>query len=944
MRRIALALSAMLIPAGRVALAQDEDSVANTWANFESMPVTPIGLTPDGTKLLAVNLDGGRLSVFTFQNPTLPVLAQEIPVGVDPVSVRARTNDEVWVVNSLSDSISIVSLSQGVVVETLSTGDEPRDVVFAGSPVRAFVTCGTQRKVDVFDPANRQFVTSISVDMWDPHAMAVSADGSRIYAISRISGNGTVCIPDNIVLPTDQQALLFPGAPVTGFITNYSNPAYSTYTGTFTQVDRDLAILNANSLTVQQYVSTVGTVNFHLALRPGADSVFVTNTQALNTTRFEPNLNGHFVDHRITPVTGLSGAPVVGAASDLNPGFNYAGGQSATNISTGVAQPMGIVFNAAGTTAYLAAFGSDRVAELDAATGAVTGRIESRIEFNGATDVSPERMRGPVGLVLDETNNRLYVWNRVSRTISVASTLTKAVLAEVPISRFERIPSEILKGRPHLYNARAGNGISSCAVCHISGRTDGIGWDLGDPNGQPVVVTLRDNSLFTEHPLKGPMVTQSLQGLKDTEPFHWRGDKVDFNAFNPAFQGLLGGVQLPSAQMQDFTNFIETVAYPPNPYRQLNDTVPNTLFGTTSINPAAGELIFNTLPTLGTFTCENCHLNPTGTDTALQLELSSQPMKTAQLRNAYEKGLFVSTASANGTFQTGFGYLHEGLFHGVVDFVNQTFGGVGGTLNPQQVLDVCGFVYCHPTDTAPAVGRTVTLDPVTFADPVRLSTIGTLQAQAIAGKCDLIVKANIGGVERGALFKTVSGFFEPDTIGLPNLTLQDLQVFATFTPMNFIGVAKGTGRRLGIDRDLDTVLNFDDSPASFLSFFGSPTNGCCGTVDTGFLGEPYIGANAVTMSCTGLPALGTAILAMSTTIDPGTPFQGITQYVPLSAPTTILLTKSADLFGTAAHSMAVPDDPALIGVPFHFQWVGFDAAGPQGLTASRRMSVTPYQP
>ena len=29
----------------------------------------------------------------------------EIPVGLEPVSVRARTNDEVWVVNEVSDSV-----------------------------------------------------------------------------------------------------------------------------------------------------------------------------------------------------------------------------------------------------------------------------------------------------------------------------------------------------------------------------------------------------------------------------------------------------------------------------------------------------------------------------------------------------------------------------------------------------------------------------------------------------------------------------------------------------------------------------------------------------------------------------------------------------------------------------------------------------------------------
>lgn len=65
-----------------------------------------------------------------------------VPVGLEPVAVAARTNDEVWVVNHMSDSISVVDVSASPprVVRTLLVGDEPRDIVFAGSPQRAFIT------------------------------------------------------------------------------------------------------------------------------------------------------------------------------------------------------------------------------------------------------------------------------------------------------------------------------------------------------------------------------------------------------------------------------------------------------------------------------------------------------------------------------------------------------------------------------------------------------------------------------------------------------------------------------------------------------------------------------------------------------------------------------------------------------------------------------------
>ena len=55
-------------------------------------------------------------------------------MGLEPVAVAARSNDEVWVVNHLSDSVSVVTLTGTPhVVRTLLVGDEPRDIVFAGA-------------------------------------------------------------------------------------------------------------------------------------------------------------------------------------------------------------------------------------------------------------------------------------------------------------------------------------------------------------------------------------------------------------------------------------------------------------------------------------------------------------------------------------------------------------------------------------------------------------------------------------------------------------------------------------------------------------------------------------------------------------------------------------------------------------------------------------------
>ena len=76
------------------------------------------------------------------------------------------------------------------------------------------------------------------------------------------------------------------------------------------------------------------------------------------------------------------------------------------------------------------------------------------------------------------------------------------------------------------------------------------------------------------------MLTQSLRGLENQGPEHWRGDRQGdaaqaFDAFSVAFDGLLGRDAGPLAQqqMQAFREFVLQLRYPPNPMRQLDNSL-----------------------------------------------------------------------------------------------------------------------------------------------------------------------------------------------------------------------------------------------------------------------------------------------------------------------------------------------------------------------------------
>ena len=78
------------------------------FVNFESGQVRPLALSPDGTQLFAVNTPDGRLEIFSLASGS-PCTRRRCRSGS---SGRGRAQRyRVWVVNHLSDSVSIVDPS-----------------------------------------------------------------------------------------------------------------------------------------------------------------------------------------------------------------------------------------------------------------------------------------------------------------------------------------------------------------------------------------------------------------------------------------------------------------------------------------------------------------------------------------------------------------------------------------------------------------------------------------------------------------------------------------------------------------------------------------------------------------------------------------------------------------------------------------------------------------
>jgi DNA-binding beta-propeller fold protein YncE len=921
---------------------------------FESGQVRPLAMSPDGTKLFAVNTPDNRVEAFKIRNKDLERL-WSIQVGLEPVAVAARTNTEVWVVNHLSDSISIIDLSVAAsprVVRTLLVGDEPRDLVFAGpGRSRAFITTAHRGQNSPIDPqVNTPGIGRADVWVFDannlgstlggtplnivtlfadtPRSLAVTPDGNTVYAAGFLSGNQTSLVgelqyPDFLrVPPFDNISHI--DQPKVGIMVKYQDGHWLDAIGTnwdwyfmFRLPDKDVFAIDATANPPVQvagdagFFAHVGTVLYNMAVNPVSGKVYVSNTDARNDHRFEgtgvyaaefgfDTVRGHNSENRITVIDPASGSVT---PRHLNKHIDYTTCCAALpndENARSLAIPTGMVVSANGQTLYVAALGSSKVGIYN------TADLENNTFVPNTGDQVAVSGGGPTGLLLDEAHGQLFVLTRFDNSVKIVNTAARAEVKGFAMYNPE--PQVVTNGRRFLYDAAhtSSHGDQACATCHVFGDFDGLTWDLGDPDGQPFANNnprvnaaqpfgVNPNPVFA--PMKGPMNTQSLRGLSNHGPMHWRGDRsgasdpgggviepnaqpdsgafnehLAFVKFNVAFGGLIGRfAQLPPEEMDAFASFMLQVTYPPNPFRNLDNSL-------TAEQQEGRDRYFTPVEFNGDGTsgnsCNSCHRLDVdgnsefgvqfpgffGTDGKMVKVPFPQEFKVPHFRNLYQKigafgnvnqplpifgpdgpliPLFDQIPGQEGFLGDqirGFGFSRAGDIDSALRFISNfafdsrspfgpflppllnnpsgfpsNFDGSTNAEGLRQKKNVIDFLMAFDTNLKPIVGQQTTLTPAT-AGAVG-ARIALLVSRADAGDCDLVAKASVDGAQRG-YFYVGSGLFLTDRPSKGQfLSAAALQALGTGQPNNAVTytcVPPGSGLRIGVDRDLDGVYDGDD--------------------------------------------------------------------------------------------------------------------------------------
>jgi hypothetical protein len=854
------------------------------YLNFESPPVHPIEVFRLGGHdfIAACNTRDGSVEIFDTDEGAPDRRLARVRVGLEPVTVRFNpANEKLYTANFVGDSISVMALTApsgagSLAVELEQTtwvGDEPLDLAFYtlddGSTIRETVFV-THMALDGFDWRDAETLVvldevemapalvTVGIDTSQPDGVqfldlaakeprAVRVRGNELYVLPLKGGSNSLdSVSFDLDLYCDDIRDLFAspihhgGLHTTGMNMNFDA------TGTLYIVGGEA--LNEVLLTEPDVMAApTGFVRsmVYVVNDPCSPAPIVrrrdVNLEQIDMARGDHRSAGLL--RRVSPA-GTITVPVAKSA--------------ALSMLTDV-----VAFETGGVPkVFFTAFGNDKVGVLepDPSEPDPDAWPLRRIDVHPRSGYP---LAGPRGLALKRANPgnpadpgpRLYVLNHLDGSIAVIDVVREQLLKSAGLTLAgDPRPDYVVAGQRFLYDALQGNGFNSCSSCHVDGRLDRLPWNLGTPGEPdvPIPPILPDGIDVTLFPAdKGVMVTQSLQGLLNSEvepesqfwvtnaPYHWRGDRASLRDFNPAFESLLGGEQLSAADLDLFEQFVNSIAYPPNP-QQSRDRRPSGVFGEGedldvdgSTHASRGLKIFHVKPTVGAerSCATGCHALPEGSNNRITDIQFGQPIETAAMRGLLQKEAKRDRGGWSDPKDSPFtgieGLTHRGFIGGPTLEEFNAVGSMNGFVKHFFSDPLCGAPgqYCadmqalnefvHEMDwgVGPLVGcpATVHLGNVDGAYPGNpaskgcdgacrdlASALDCMEEQAGEVHSGVSVQAWVGGEERGFWYDpTGQAYLEEPAAGGP-LSRSDLldSLTAEADRLVFQAVPLGDERRL----------------------------------------------------------------------------------------------------------------------------------------------------
>lgn len=393
-------------------------------------------------RVFVANPDANTVSVLNADSATL---ITEYPTCSDPRSLALSNSNQLWVACFDDDRVQVLNPDTGALIGEINTGYGSGPVALAIDPASAnvFVSLQNRQEVRRYNAATRVQTGSLPV-AGRPRALAISSDGSRVFATRFLS-------PTHHGETYEINAATM--APIAAHrINKFGDDANRDTTASGKGVINDL----------------VGA-----ALSPRTGRLFVTGNK--------PNNERGLLIHASQDLdTDNSVRNLLVELDPTNPDPN-ARVRRAIDIDNSDSA-YGLAFSPLGDYLFVTLQGMNEVVVFDAlamdqSTG--LGSQVTRLAVGAA----------PQGVCVDPQTERTFVQNFMGRSVTVLATSTLFREGQIAPSRTdldvvanEPLTAAQLLGKQVFYQAAdprmSAEGYLSCATCHLDGGEDGRVWDF----------------------------------------------------------------------------------------------------------------------------------------------------------------------------------------------------------------------------------------------------------------------------------------------------------------------------------------------------------------------------------------------------------------------------------------------------------------------------------
>lgn len=498
--------------------------VAAPTAAAQGIPVqsSPIVIGADQSTLLCINPDKGSVSAFDItQDP--PLKLDEVTVGKSPGGVAIDTAAErAWVTLAEQGKVAVLDLDDLKdlrVIRKIKVGKEPGALLLAPNGTRLYVANSSTNDVSVIDTTLEEAAVIATIDLSafgrSPAALAMTNDGDAddldekllvtLFYAERRAGKtfldeGQDDSHEGRVVPisTATDTVITAQAPIV--LGPIANAGFNSNGKLAPAPGQVAAVASVNPQAFNTATGAFPNQLAAVALKPGKALAYVVSTGASpnGPLRFNSNVQG-----LVSVINTNTGVEFTAAQTDLlerrtaplnlNQGVNLA---TSPEPKLFFSNPVAIAWRPNGADAWIACQQADAIVRLTVDGNNVPGigaplvAGPSQITRVDLLEVEAGEIPGkaPRGIAIDAAGEHAYVYNYISRSITVVDISNGQDPVIVATVQSSKLPKpESAKGRIQLgaelfFTGRgpdermSSEAWGSCASCHPDGNADGVTW------------------------------------------------------------------------------------------------------------------------------------------------------------------------------------------------------------------------------------------------------------------------------------------------------------------------------------------------------------------------------------------------------------------------------------------------------------------------------------